>query len=125
MAPPSNYRRRVTKAQQAASERYYKHLGGVFTRQKKEEDRRYAAKMKRDRERAETAAHNKAFFGTMGDIFNIGKKAIGVLGSLKKGGKVKKTGLYKLHKNEVVLTQKQMKMYEKKKKKKKPAKRKK
>ena len=75
MAPPSNYRRRVTKAQQAASERYYKHLGGMLAQKKKVEDRRYAAKMKRDRERAETAAHNSAFFGTMGDIFSIGKKA--------------------------------------------------
>lgn len=32
-----------------------------------------------------------------------------VLGSYKKGGKVKKTGLYKLHKGERVLTKKQAK----------------
>lgn len=32
-----------------------------------------------------------------------------VLGSYKKGGKIKKTGLYKLHKGEVVKTKKQVK----------------
>ncbi len=41
----------------------------------------------------------------------MGKAVINkVLGSYKKGGKVKKTGLYRLHKGEKVLTKKKTKM---------------
>jgi hypothetical protein len=36
------------------------------------------------------------------------RKADKVLGSFKKGGKVKKTGVYKLHKNEVVVPAKKV-----------------
>ena len=122
---PSNYRRRVSKAEQMKSERYYKSLGRSYTQQRKTEAKaeakRYAAAMKKEHERLDRAAHNKAFYDTMGDLYKYGKQAVSVIGSLKNGGKVKKTGLYKLHKNEVVMTPKQMKMYEKKKKK--PAKR--
>jgi len=38
-------------------------------------------------------------------------RATPVLGSLKKGGKIHKTGLYKLHKGELVLTAKQAKRF--------------
>ncbi len=59
---------------------------------------------------------NKKVFG--GAVVNkspmggavVNKQAQPVLGSYKKGGKVKKTGLYKLHKGEKVLTKKKAKM---------------
>lgn len=41
-----------------------------------------------------------------GDIFNTGLSS--PLGSFKKGGKVKKTGVYKLHKGEEVLNAKEV-----------------
>lgn len=37
------------------------------------------------------------------DFKHINKKAGGIIGSFKKGGKVKRTGKYKLHKGEVVV----------------------
>lgn len=44
------------------------------------------------------------------------EKNLKLKGSLKKGGKIKKTGIYKLHKGERVLTKKQQKKLKKKKK---------
>lgn len=38
-------------------------------------------------------------------------RATPILGSLKKGGKIHKTGLYRLHKGELVLTAKQAKRF--------------
>lgn len=57
----------------------------------------------------EAAARNKSAKATK----NAPKKAVKVMGEFSKGGKVKKTAVYKLHKNERVLNPKQTKKAEK------------
>ena len=43
----------------------------------------------------------------------LNKKAVDLVGSFKKGGKVRRTGLAKVHKGEVVLSAKKVKMLKK------------
>ena len=48
------------------------------------------------------------------DLSNaVNKKAVGLVGSFKKGGKVSRTGLAKVHKGEVVLSATQAKQLKK------------
>src|SRR5579859_7800231 len=59
---------------------------------------------------AERVATQKKDYGTRAAAQGVK----GTMGSYKKGGKVKKTGAYKLHKGERVLNPKQTKKFEKK-----------